>query len=181
MRVLILYYSKTGHTLEAANATAEGIRSAGSAADMTDVKGFLPEDVAAYDGFIVGSPCWAGSVTPWGVAKPVLNAFRMFSLLAEQRVATANSVRRDLTALMKPEARASTDIDVLATRGPRAVSAIVWHHHDDGVSGPAQPATLRTPYGSRQPPPHRHQFPRRTRKPTPHSFLAVRENRCGFL
>jgi menaquinone-dependent protoporphyrinogen IX oxidase len=29
MKVLILYHTKTGPTLEAANATAEGIRSAG--------------------------------------------------------------------------------------------------------------------------------------------------------
>jgi len=34
VRILFLYYSKTGHTLEAARATAEGIRSAGSEADL---------------------------------------------------------------------------------------------------------------------------------------------------
>jgi menaquinone-dependent protoporphyrinogen IX oxidase len=34
MKVLILCFTKTGHTLEAANATAEGIRSVGSEADL---------------------------------------------------------------------------------------------------------------------------------------------------
>ena len=30
--------------------------------------------VADCEGFILASPCWAGSVTPWGVARPVINA-----------------------------------------------------------------------------------------------------------
>ena len=72
MKVLILYYTKTGHTLEAANATAAGIRSAGSEADLVTVKNFRPQTIADYDALIVGSPCWAGSITPGGVAKPVL-------------------------------------------------------------------------------------------------------------
>ena len=74
MKILILYFSKTGHSLEAANATAEGIRSAGSEADLVAVSDFHASTVADYEGLILGSPCWAGSVTPWGVAKPVLSA-----------------------------------------------------------------------------------------------------------
>ncbi len=74
MRIMVLYYSKTGHTLEAAKATAEGIRSAGSKADLVAVNDFGAAAVADYDGLILGSPCWAGCVTPRGVAKPVLQA-----------------------------------------------------------------------------------------------------------
>ena len=74
MKILILYYSKTGHTLEAANAVAEGIREAGSQADIVGVDEFDPVMVSACDGFIVGSPCWAGSLTPNGVALPVQRA-----------------------------------------------------------------------------------------------------------
>ncbi len=74
MRILILYYSKTGHMLEAANATAEGIRSAGSEADLVVVNDFGAATIVDYEGLILGSPCWAGSVTPWGVARPVLRA-----------------------------------------------------------------------------------------------------------
>lgn len=72
MRVLLLYHSKTGHTLEAANATAEGIRSAGSEADIVAVTDFKADTVAAYDGLILGSPCWAGSITGSGVARPIV-------------------------------------------------------------------------------------------------------------
>jgi len=74
MKILILYFSKTGHTLEAVNATAEGIRAAGSDADIVEVHDFEAAAVADYGGIILASPCWSGSVTPWGVARPVLRA-----------------------------------------------------------------------------------------------------------
>jgi multimeric flavodoxin WrbA len=74
MKVLILYHTKTGHTLEAANATAEGIRSAGSEADLVSAKNWNPAALADYDALIVGSPCWAGSVTSAGVAAPITRA-----------------------------------------------------------------------------------------------------------
>lgn len=77
MRVLILYHSKTGHTLEAANATAEGIRSVGSEADIVAVTDFQVNAIAAYDGLILGSPCWAGSITHSGVAKPLTQVVDM--------------------------------------------------------------------------------------------------------
>ena len=71
MKVLILYYSKTGHTLEAAKATAEGIRSAESEVELVAVNDFRASMLAECEGLIVGSPCWAGSITPNGVAKPI--------------------------------------------------------------------------------------------------------------
>ena len=74
MKTMILYYSKTGHTLEAVNATAEGIRSAGAEVDLVTVSDFRPAALADYDALIVGSPCWAGSVTSGGLAKPIVKA-----------------------------------------------------------------------------------------------------------
>ena len=62
MKVLILYYTKTGHTLEAGNAVAEGIKNKGSEANLIDVKGFSPDKLSDYDALIVGSPCWTGSM-----------------------------------------------------------------------------------------------------------------------
>jgi len=71
MRILLLYHSKTGHILEAANATSEGIRSAGSEANVVAVTDFRADSLVQYDGLILGSPCWAGSITHSGVAKPL--------------------------------------------------------------------------------------------------------------
>jgi len=70
MRVLILYHTKTGHTLEAANATAEGIRAAGSTVDLVAVGDFDTAKVKGYDALIVGSPCWWGSVAT-GIPAPI--------------------------------------------------------------------------------------------------------------
>jgi flavodoxin len=73
MKVLILYHTKTGHTLEAANAVAEGIRSAGSEAHLVTAKDFDGGKLTNYDALIVGSPCWFGSVVG-GIATPVQKA-----------------------------------------------------------------------------------------------------------
>jgi multimeric flavodoxin WrbA len=71
---LVLYHSKTGHALEAVNAMAEGIRESGSEADLVLAGDFNASAVVDYDGFIVGSPCWAGSITSSGVAIPISKA-----------------------------------------------------------------------------------------------------------
>jgi flavorubredoxin len=76
MKVLILYFTKTGHTLEAVSAVAEGIISAGSDVDVVDTKGFRSESISGYDALIVGSPCWAGSVGAPGIAGPVTKALK---------------------------------------------------------------------------------------------------------
>ena len=73
MKVMIVYHTKTGHTLEAANAVAEGIRSAGSEVDLVAAKEFAAGQVASYDALLVGSPCWFGSVVG-GIATPVSKA-----------------------------------------------------------------------------------------------------------
>jgi flavodoxin len=71
MKVLILYYSKTGHTLEAANATANGIRSAGSEVHLIAATEFASTRIASYDALIVASPCWAGSAGRAMLPKPL--------------------------------------------------------------------------------------------------------------
>lgn len=79
MKVLILYHTKTGHTLEAADAVAEGIRSSGSTAHLVSLGEFSPEGLSDYGGFIVASPCWTGSLTPDGVAFPVSKVLKDLS------------------------------------------------------------------------------------------------------
>jgi menaquinone-dependent protoporphyrinogen IX oxidase len=73
MKVLILYFTKTGHTLEAVNATAEGIRSAGSQVDVVSAGDFSADRLTGHGVLLVGSPCWWGSVAG-GVATPVQRA-----------------------------------------------------------------------------------------------------------
>ncbi|MBC8232120.1 flavodoxin domain-containing protein [bacterium] len=83
MKILLLYYTKTGHTLEAANATVTGIRSAGAEVDLVNVKDFNPGEMTNYDALIVASPCHAGSLTE-GIAKPIKKALQSLEPVALQ-------------------------------------------------------------------------------------------------
>lgn len=72
MNVLIVYFSKTGHTGEAANAIAEGIKTAGSEVTVIKNDEFSADLLATYDAVLVGSPCrWGGVSSKLGVA-PVI-------------------------------------------------------------------------------------------------------------
>jgi flavorubredoxin len=85
MKVLILYYTKTGHTLEAANATAEGIRSAGSEVDLAAVQVFDSAQLTGYDALIVASPCWAGSMGVPRLPPPLAGALNVLTKEVLQR------------------------------------------------------------------------------------------------
>lgn len=78
MKVLVLYFTRTGHTLEAATATARGIEAAGAQADLVAVGDFDPAKIANYDAVIVGSPCWSGMFGS-GIAKPIAQALHKLS------------------------------------------------------------------------------------------------------
>lgn len=80
MNVLLLYYTKTGHTLEAIDAVCQGIRLAGSHADLIAVDNFATNELANYDALIVGSPCWHGAMGGLGVAKPMIQALEGLAL-----------------------------------------------------------------------------------------------------
>jgi multimeric flavodoxin WrbA len=79
MKVLLVYFTKTGHTLEAANATAEGIRAAGSEVDLVTAQSFEGHQLAGYEALIAASPCWAGSVGRPVLAPPLDRALAALS------------------------------------------------------------------------------------------------------
>ncbi len=75
MKVGILYYSKTGHTLDAAKAIAEGIKKSGTnQVDLINANSVEIAILKIYDGIIFGSPCWGGCITNNGVATPITKA-----------------------------------------------------------------------------------------------------------
>ena len=74
MKVLVLYFTKTGHTLEAANATAEGIHAAGSEVELVAAQDFDAAQLTGYDALIVASPCWAGAFDQFLLPKPMERA-----------------------------------------------------------------------------------------------------------
>ena len=73
MNALLLYHTKTGHTLEAANAIVQGIQSAGGSVTLVLAKDFTPQTINQYDVLIIGSPCWGGSIAN-GISTPIADA-----------------------------------------------------------------------------------------------------------
>ncbi len=65
VRVLIVYYSRTGHTRAMAEAVAEGARSvAGTRVRLATVAEATVDDVLAADAVVVGSPVYNANVAP---------------------------------------------------------------------------------------------------------------------
>jgi flavodoxin len=72
MKALIVYYTKTGHTLDAARFIAEGIRQEGWKTKLLEARYMEGERLENCRAFVVGSPCRAGSVPgAAGIAGPV--------------------------------------------------------------------------------------------------------------
>jgi len=70
-----------------------------------------------------------------GLDLPVLNVFRMFSLMHGQRVAAQSSRQLALDDILANGVRNDADVGVLASRGERDLAVLVWHYHDDDVPG----------------------------------------------
>ncbi|MBU2617567.1 MAG: NAD(P)H-dependent oxidoreductase [Euryarchaeota archaeon] len=62
VKVLVTYYSKTGHTEELAKAVAEGVREAGGTAALKKVSEVDVAELPTYDGIIIGSPVYFGTM-----------------------------------------------------------------------------------------------------------------------
>jgi xylan 1,4-beta-xylosidase len=86
------------------------------------------EDQPWFDGFRV--------LSTNGVALPVFNTFRMFSLLEGKRATVENPSANEVDVLIRDGVRKEADVHALATRGDKAIGVLVWHYHDDGVPGP---------------------------------------------
>ena len=77
MRACVIYYTKTGHTRDAAHYVAEGLRREGWTADVLSVGELDVASLRTYDAVMFGSPCRAGSLRlPEGVAGPAKGLLR---------------------------------------------------------------------------------------------------------
>ena len=74
MRILLLYHTRTGHTLEAIQAVDAGLRAAGAEGRVVLAASFDVSCLQHSEGMIVGSPCWAGSLGLSGLARPIETA-----------------------------------------------------------------------------------------------------------
>ncbi|MDD5224791.1 MAG: flavodoxin domain-containing protein [bacterium] len=73
MKTIIVYYSKTGHTQDAAGDIAAGMKKNQITPDIRNCREIKFRDLSDYDLILVGSPCHAGSTAPLlsGIARPL--------------------------------------------------------------------------------------------------------------
>jgi len=86
MNAVILYYTKTGHTLEAISPIAQALQEKGVSTNIVLAKDFDSTALNDIDIFIVGTPCWGGSSGITGVATPIQKALKKINSNALEKV-----------------------------------------------------------------------------------------------
>jgi xylan 1,4-beta-xylosidase len=71
-----------------------------------------------------------------GIDMPVLNVFRMFSQMQGRRLPAKSSHQVSLDAILASGVGGDPDVGVMATRRDDTIAILVWHYHDDDVTGP---------------------------------------------
>ena len=86
-----------------------------------------------------GQPYFEGfrTLATNGVDKPVLNTFRMFGLLGNERLKATSSGALHPEDVVRDGVRGVPDIGVIATRKEHELEIIVWNYHDDDLPGAA--------------------------------------------
>jgi len=62
VKILIVYYSKTGHTEKMADAVEEAIKQEGVEAVKKKIEDTQVDELLNFDGIIIGSPCYYGTM-----------------------------------------------------------------------------------------------------------------------
>jgi xylan 1,4-beta-xylosidase len=77
-----------------------------------------------------------------GVDKPVLNVFRMMSLMGGKQLQVESDHSMALDAMLKEGVRQEPDISALASLDAHSLCVLIWHYHDDDVPGAPAELTL---------------------------------------
>ncbi len=75
-----------------------------------------------------------------GIDKPVLNAFRMFGLLGNERLKATSTGALTTQEVVRDGVRSEPDINVIATRKEHEIDVLIWNYHDDDLAAP--PASI---------------------------------------
>ena len=72
-RVLVTYYSRGGNTARMAEAVAKGAREvSGTEVEARPIAEVTPDDLLGYDGIVMGSPVYFGTIAAELKAPPTL-------------------------------------------------------------------------------------------------------------
>lgn len=75
-KILVAYFSRTGHTRHMADAVAEGVRSVGAQVDVRPLAEVKPRELLDYHGIVMGSPTYYGGMA--GEIKMLFDASAAF-------------------------------------------------------------------------------------------------------
>jgi xylan 1,4-beta-xylosidase len=87
-------------------------------------------------------PYFAGfrSLATNGIAKPVLNTFRMLGMMGGARIRVESTGALPLETIRAESVRGRPDINAIATRAEDRIAVLIWNYHDDDL--PAEDATV---------------------------------------
>ena len=77
-----------------------------------------------------------------GIDQPVLNVFRLLSMMSGQRVFVESDGAVALDVMLKDGVRAKPDVGALASLDRKRLCVLIWYYHDDDVTGPAAEVQL---------------------------------------
>ncbi|MFL6619397.1 MAG: GH39 family glycosyl hydrolase [Povalibacter sp.] len=78
-----------------------------------------------------------------GLDLPVLNVFRMFSLMNGDRIQASSSGALPLEQILTGSVRTQPDVGTFASSDGKHIYIMAWHYHDDDVTGPDARIHLR--------------------------------------
>jgi xylan 1,4-beta-xylosidase len=112
--------------------------------DLADKHGVRFDGAVTWAFEFEDQPYFAGfrQLASNGIPLAVLNVFRMFSQMGDERIGATSSAQRPLEEIMRDGVRGQADVGVLASRAGDKVAILVWHYHDDDVRGPDAEVTL---------------------------------------
>jgi NAD(P)H dehydrogenase (quinone) len=89
-RVLVTYYSRSGNTKKLAGLVSDGLTALGVTVDLIPVEEVDIDSLPGYDGFIVGSPNYFGTIA-WPVKKFIDESVKYYKKLEGKAAAAFTS------------------------------------------------------------------------------------------
>lgn len=106
--------------------------------ELADKHGINFEGALSWSFQFEDQPWFAGfrSMSTNGVAKPVLNVFRMFGMMSGDRVAVSQAEPITAEEIINEKVRGRSDVHALASKDENEAYVMVWNYHDDDLPAP---------------------------------------------
>ena len=113
-------------------------RASPASIDLADRHGVNFEGALTWAFEFEDQPYFAGfrSLATNGIDKPVLNVFRMFSMMSGKRLPVRSDAAIPLDEMIRDGVRGRPDVAGFASTDGKRLCVMLWHYHDDDVPGP---------------------------------------------